>query len=78
MRRSLYTIGMLILSERDVMTHHTARLRGGFLVDESIKAIKKSVEEVQELLVEAGQIKFAKTHTKETPRIDSESCCPRY
>jgi hypothetical protein len=77
MRRSLYTIGMLILSERDVMTHHTARLRGGFLVDESIKAIKQSVEEVQGLLAEAAQVKLVQTQTKETIRIDSESCCPR-
>jgi len=55
-RRSLSTLGMLFLSERDQMTVHWARLRGGFMISESIKKIEEHMKETQRLVEEAKQI----------------------
>jgi hypothetical protein len=71
--KSLHSVGMLILSARDQITHHSARLRGGFLVQESIKEIDKSVEEIKYLLAEAKQIQFLQEYRKD----ESNTCCPR-
>jgi len=71
--RSLHSIGMLILSARDQISHHSARLRGGFLVTHSVNEIEKSCEEIKILLQEAKSIQFLQEYRK-----DENSCCPRY
>ena len=69
--KSLHSVGMMILSARDQITHHSARLRGGFLVPESIKEIDKSIEEIKILLDTAKQIQFLQEYRKD------DGCCPR-
>ena len=68
-RRSLSPLGMLFLSERDQMTVHWARLRGGFMVHESIKKIEEHMKETQRLVEEAKSLQ----HRQEPANI----CCYR-
>jgi hypothetical protein len=51
----LQQLGMLFLSERDQLTVHWARVRGGFMVQESIKKIEEHLKETQRLVEEAKQ-----------------------
>ena len=49
----LHQLGMLFLSERDQLSLHWARVRGGFMVQESIKKAEEHLKEIQRLVHEA-------------------------